>query len=256
METIANPGILCALLACTIATACDLKTKRIPNLPLIVFFSCSLILAILEKGIVSWTLNVITASILFYLVWLLGAWGAGDSKLFIVIAALTPEYPPTSLGQKIPFDLMFYLTVFFNFLAVYLIYLSLRMLVHAKKKNKLTKIHPMIPPILITTRVFSAAGIPGGITAIASGILVVLVKKIPLNIQTGLMILSIASISIENPTTYVKTLAQVSFASMNLHILRESMEQPLPQGACISPVILSALLVSASVGNLFIWLIT
>lgn len=124
--------MLCLLVAITgtLAAVCfDLRQKRIPNGLLGLMLLSSAPIALLQGNMIPWALNVALAFILFYTFWTLRVWAGGDSKLFIALAALIPRYPETAFLPKPSYSGFFFLTVLMNLLLVYLLYTLILILV-------------------------------------------------------------------------------------------------------------------------------
>lgn len=74
---------------------------------------------------------------IFYVFWSLRVWAGGDSKLFIALAALIPEYPNLGVLPRPVYSNFFFLTILSNLLIVYLAYILTLISADYIKKQKL-----------------------------------------------------------------------------------------------------------------------
>lgn len=117
-----DAGAMIAVLGTTAAAYHDLKYRRIPNIIPLSMLLLSCPLAFVGGYPNPWLLNILLSSIILYLFWVLRVWAAGDSKLLIAVAALIPQYPSSALLQQPPYGSFFFLSVIFSLLLVYLLY--------------------------------------------------------------------------------------------------------------------------------------
>lgn len=122
-------GVLAAVMGTIAAVGFDLRYKRIPNSLLGLMFFLSVPIALLQDNIIPWIINVVLAFVLFYLFWTLRVWAGGDSKLLITLAALIPQHQETAFLPNPPYSGFFFLTIVLNLFMVYLAYAAVLIIV-------------------------------------------------------------------------------------------------------------------------------
>jgi len=66
-----------------IATYTDIKTKEVPNKLIVIGLGIAFLLNI--NNLIPFTINLIIGITIFYSLWKIGGFGAGDSKIFILV---------------------------------------------------------------------------------------------------------------------------------------------------------------------------
>jgi Flp pilus assembly protein protease CpaA len=135
-----DAGIIIAVLGVSAAAYHDLRHHKIPNIIPASMLLLSFPLAILGGYPLPWALNILLSAVILYLFWVLRVWAAGDSKLLIAVAALIPQYPASAALPQPPYGSFFFLTVIFNLLLIYLLYTVLLILRNSPKRISFARI--------------------------------------------------------------------------------------------------------------------